>query len=83
MSNRTSFKNCNIEVYGREECGYTQKAISLLKQKNKKFIFENVNNLPLIKKQLVPSYHKTVPIIFICGDFIGGYSELNQKIIDE
>ena len=73
-------------------CGYSQKAIELLKDKNVKFkgyIIENIDGdmtvllNKLIKNKDIIKFnpeHKTRPIIFYNKKFIGGYSELKNKL---
>ena len=73
-------------------CGYSQKAIELLKDKNVKFkgyIIENIDgDMTVLLNKLIKnkdiikfnSEHKTRPIIFYNKIFIGGYSELKNKL---
>lgn len=79
-------------IFYSPECPYCQKAIELLKTKNMSFKGYNINNInggleKLLyylnlqeKKTKFNVNHKTKPIIFYKGTFIGGFSELEPFI---
>lgn len=65
----------NIEVYTINNCGYCEAAKALLKNLDFKEInitHDDDQKLALINK----TGHRTMPQIFIDGQFIGGYNEL-------
>lgn len=67
----------NIEVYTINNCGYCEAAKALLKNLDLDFKEINITHdddqkLALINK----TGHRTMPQIFIDGQFIGGYNEL-------
>lgn len=73
---------CFLLVYGRDSCGYTQKALSLVQ--NHKILHQyrqRSEMAPAHEKQLTEYNHYTVPAIFLqCKPgqrylFIGGYDE--------
>jgi len=79
----THFNNY-VVVYGRLTCPYCQKVFKLLEQKNKKYIFVEVDSEPsnLFQKDKLLEIlgnnikgQTTVPIVFDKGKFIGGASE--------
>ena len=76
-------------IYGKSECGYTQKAMTHLKQKKMEFNFVNVHDFGGIPKvvtllknnSLIPKnvVWKTVPIILKDKKFIGGCDDLLKQ----
>jgi glutaredoxin len=67
----------NIEIYTKNNCAFCIKAKELLKVKMLHFnevSIEDNNNKALLL-ELVP-HVKTVPQIFIDGEHIGGYNQL-------
>jgi|AntRauTorckE6833_2_1112554.scaffolds.fasta_scaffold60332_2 glutaredoxin len=79
-------------IFYNEWCGYSRKALELLKNKEhsfKGYIIDNIKGkLPrvldsLIKGKKLTNFkkdHNTIPIIFRNGKFIGGYSELVEYL---
>ncbi len=81
-------------IFYSEWCKYSQNAIELLKNKNipyRGYIIENIvpnDNIQLLLNKLARnkditnfnSSHRTRPIIFKHGKFLGGYTELNQDL---
>ena len=70
-------------IVGRKSCPYCIAAKKLLHDKRLPYEFHNIETFDktstLWKKK--PSEHKTVPVIFYAGKFIGGYSELCQFVL--
>lgn len=84
----------NITIYYSPECPYCKNALSLVKQRSKSLKL-NINNyninefggkLNVIKQLHTHNFLKkcnenmTVPIVFIDGKYIGGFSELKTKL---
>lgn len=70
----------SIEVYSKNGCPFCVRAKELLT--NRKLQFTEINlsrSKPEVRDELVArtNYHK-VPQIFVNGEFIGGFSELQQ-----
>lgn len=69
-----------IEVYGTQYCPYCDAAKQLLTQKNRPFEYIDLTDNADLRNDLVEKYnYRTVPMIFIDGEFIGGFTELQAK----
>jgi glutaredoxin 3 len=69
-----------IEIYGTHYCPYCDAAKQLLTQKNLPFKYTDLTENPKLREDLAEKYnYRTVPMVFIDGEFIGGFSELQQK----
>jgi glutaredoxin len=69
----------NIEVYTIDNCSYCDAAKSLLK--NRELSYQEFNLSGDSKKQgelVQKTGHRTMPQIFIDGQFIGGFTELKK-----
>lgn len=68
-------------IYGRPYCGWCDRAKDLLSSNNIEYkyinIYEDSKSLALMKEQ----GHKTVPQIFDEDEHIGGYNELEIKLM--
>lgn len=81
-------KNNKFIMFGLSFCGYSNAAIKYLKDKKIKFKYYEIDKYYDIffkmLNQLVENHpelafdtnHKTFPVIFLNGKFIGGYSNL-------
>jgi len=75
-------------IYSKSGCINCTKIKNLLKEKQLFFIeiqcdeylFENKENFLLFIKEKAKKEHKTFPIIFFNGEFIGGYNEAKENI---
>ena len=79
-------------IFFTPECNYCKKALSLLRNNNVSFKSYNINlisgGLPNLLAILNRNSHfinfnpahRTKPIIFYNGKYIGGYSELEQML---
>jgi len=63
----------DIIIYGKLDCKYCIMAKQLLDDKNIKYVFKNI-------KELLYHNFKTIPIIYINNNYIGGYKELFEYI---
>ena len=69
----------HVVIYSSPLCGYCDAAVRLLKMKEAAFLEINVLQNPQSREEMVKlSGRKTVPQIFIGGQPIGGYTELNE-----
>ena len=70
------------EIYESEWCGYCRRAKTLLRAKGIEFeefiVGEDISTQELSKKIGKPAF--TVPQIFLGGKYIGGYTELAQRL---
>jgi glutaredoxin 3 len=69
-----------ITLYSTTYCGYCRAAEGLLKRKGMKYRLIDVTNDPAARARLVERAHgrRTVPVIFLGEEVIGGYAELEQ-----
>ena len=65
-------------MYSNKRCPYCQRAIALLNEKNVKFdIIETSDNPEAFEEIKAKTGWKTVPQIFINGEFVGGFDDIN------
>lgn len=70
-----------ILLYSRENCFYCKLAKQLLDSKNLKYEHIDIsNNVDLHSKMIDQTGQRTVPYVFIDGEFIGGYTELKKHL---
>lgn len=68
-------------VIGRSNCPFCEKAVSLLFHKNISYLYLSVNEVPDILQDIKNEYkHKTVPMVFINKEFVGGFDDLSKTI---
>ena len=76
----------NIEIYGRDSCPFCRRAKDLAATQDADYQYHDVEQDPAAQKkreEFVVKYdHRTVPVVFIDGDFVGGYSEMAAKLKD-
>ncbi len=64
-------------VYSLTSCGFCQKAIEVLEQREEEFRVHILDNNQKLLNEMKDSYYwKTVPMIFQDHEFIGGYTDL-------
>ena len=68
----------DIKIYTTEFCWFCNQAKSLLNQLNLSYEETRLDDKPQLRRQLSEENngYRTVPMIFIDGQFIGGYQEL-------
>ena len=68
----------DIQIYTTRYCGFCNQAKMLLQKLNLEFEDHPVDNDPALRKKVSDSVggYSTVPMIFINGKFIGGFTEL-------
>lgn len=83
-------KNSFVTLYVYNLCGYSNKAIALCKKHKLKHKVHDMDKLggketvinELKQMKMIPrnSQHKTAPIVFIDGVFVGGCDQLERII---
>lgn len=70
-----------IEIYGRDDCGYCDKAKNMLTQRNISFKYIKLKEDITIDefREKFPD-QRTVPVVVVSGIKLGGYSELAQYL---
>ena len=70
-------------VIGKDDCPYCQKTKDLLDRDNTFYVYKNLSQLPLVKKEAWKDFiqnelsRTTVPIVI---NLVGGYSELKEEL---
>ena len=81
MKNSTLKLMKNIKIYTTSYCPFCVAAKDFLKSKGMEFEEIDVENDPDLREKLSQELdYRTVPMIFIDGEFIGGFSELQGTI---
>ncbi|KAL3094512.1 hypothetical protein niasHT_026278 [Heterodera trifolii] len=82
---RKEISECPVVVYTKSGCGYCKLAKELLEQERIRFCEHDLETKEQQEPDKAQSYvnglvyvsrHRLVPQVFICGKFIGGYTEL-------
>lgn len=70
-----------IEVYGREDCGYCTEAKRVLEEHQIPFTYYTVGE-DVSVGSLTARFPgvRTVPVVVVNGNWIGGYTELKEHI---
>lgn len=66
-------------IYWSPDCKYCVKALALLQKQNTIHAAVVIDDFPALLKKMrgkIPESHKTKPIIFLNGKFLGGYTDL-------
>jgi glutaredoxin len=66
-------------IYYAPDCKYCLLALELLRDKRANYTAIKIDDFPALLQKMrgmVPSTHKTKPIIFHNGKFLGGYTDL-------
>ena len=73
---------CNNIIYTTSVCHYCQSAKRLLTEKNIDFEEVGLDDKPDLRMELSEKFKgwRTVPMIVLDGEFIGGYTELVQWV---
>jgi len=90
LYNKIKNKNKEIIFFGLQFCKYCKKTLEFVKKNNISYKYYAIDNYydkffklfvkteKIYKELEINPYHKTVPVIFINGKFIGGYNELKN-----
>ena len=67
-----------IIIYGASWCHWCQEAKKYLDEKGKKYKYVDIDEVKDYGKTIYPltDNYKYIPVVFVDGEFIGGYSEL-------
>lgn len=70
----------DIKIYTTNYCGFCHQAKALLDRLNLPYEEISLDGKPELRQRLSEENHgyRTVPMIFIDGEFIGGYTELTK-----
>ncbi len=71
------------QIYGRDSCPWTGRAITLLNNAKVDFDYlqlDESENRHFENKLLLETKQDTVPYVFLRGEFVGGYNELNEIV---
>ena len=72
-----------IEMYGRDTCPFCRRARDLAQVLDVDYIYHDVEVDPSAQEQrqlLAEKHdHRTVPMVFVDGQFIGGYDDFAAK----
>lgn len=71
-----------IEIYGAENCTLCKQAKILCKMKSVEFVYKEAGvdyDLSEVKKT-IPETHRSLPIVFSEGVYLGGLPELKAKL---
>lgn len=71
------------QVYGRKSCPWTGRAITLLNEGKVDFDFielDDSENTHYEGKLVSETKQDTVPYIYLRGEFVGGYNQLNEVV---
>ena len=70
----------DIKIYSTDYCSYCMQAKSMLDRLDIPFEEIDLTDNPELRMKLSQENngYRTVPMIFIDGEFIGGYNELRQ-----
>lgn len=71
-----------IEVFGKELCAYCSRAKALLKDEGLEFTYRDVEQDAGAFEEMMQrsDNYRTVPQVFIDGEFVGGYDELRSHL---
>ncbi len=77
-------------VYGKSDCPYCVKVKDLLREFNEEYIYVNCDEYLIDKREEFLKYiatvagvaHKTFPMVFSSGKFVGGYTDTFKMLID-
>ena len=69
-------------VWSKNQCGFCVQAKNLLKSKGIEFEERNIQEGTWTKEQLLEAVPnaKTMPQIFLDDEYVGGFSELRQRL---
>lgn len=67
-------------ILGKPECGWCTKAIALLEKHDVEYSYFNLVNCGNLRAFVLASGLTTVPQVYLNGQRIGGYEELEQWI---
>lgn len=72
-----------IEVYGKPSCPYCTHTKNLLEKMSMEYDYIDVAQSPDVRFRFKAQGYRTVPVIVIDDEIIGGYAELQNFIIEQ
>jgi Glutaredoxin, GrxC family len=67
-----------VIIYSRDYCPYCTNAIRLLKSKSVDYVLIDITDNPEKRSEMIEKSNRTtVPQIFINGEHVGGFDDLN------
>jgi glutaredoxin len=74
----------NITIYGKPACQYCVQAKSFLERRHIPYEYVDIFDNPTDEQRnvvngIIATGYRSMPMIFINGEFIGGYSELEKR----
>lgn len=67
-------------VYGKRNCPWCTKAKQLLDKLQMFYVYMDVAEDTDLRERLKAAGHKTVPVVFLGDELIGGYNELTEWV---
>lgn len=68
-------------IYGKNKCIWCDRAKNLLEENNVEYDYRNIEDEPKYREEMrdkLPTA-MSVPQIFLDGEYVGGFTELNAK----
>jgi glutaredoxin len=81
-------KKKGYTIYTKKNCSYCEKVKTLLKNENvliipcDEYLEKDKEDFLLFIEVIVGFSYKTFPMVFLDGEFIGGFTETNKHYID-
>lgn len=68
-------------VYGKNNCIWCERSKYLLEENSIEFEYRNIEEEPKYREELAEKLPtaRTVPQIFLDGEYVGGFTQLNEK----
>jgi len=71
------------KIYSRSDCGFCHAAKELLESKGLEYEEVDIDSDQNSRVMLKAKGFKTVPVIYLGEDHIGGYTDLKAKLVDK
>lgn len=72
-----------IKVYGRDNCKFCTMAKELLEEEGLEHTYAELVHYPMVREMAKERGQKTLPVIIIDNELIGGYDELKDYLASE
>ena len=71
-------------VYGTPACGFCKQALAILDRHDEDYVYQLITNLSSEQQQDLMTkagvQFKTVPQVFLDDEYIGGFTQLKEKL---
>lgn len=74
--------NDHYVILGRDNCQWCEKAIDLLTYREKTYHYMDIKKHEALRAFMIQNGLNTVPQIYLDGELIGGYSDLEHYLED-